>query len=35
MVTYSIVVVLFLIFMIAVTWGADFGFARLILAVFG
>jgi preprotein translocase subunit SecE len=35
MVTYSIVVVLFLIFMIAVTWGADFGFARLILAIFG
>jgi preprotein translocase subunit SecE len=27
--------VLFLIFMIAVTWGADFGFARLILAIFG
>ena len=25
----------FLIFMIAVTWGADFGFARLILAIFG
>lgn len=35
MVTYSIVVVLFLIFMIAVTWGADFGFARLILWIFG
>lgn len=35
MVTYSIVVVLFLIFMIAVTWGADFGFARLTLAIFG
>ena len=35
MVTYSVVVVLFLIFMIAVTWGADFGFARLILLIFG
>lgn len=33
--TYSIVVILFLIFMIAVTWSADFGFARLILWVFG
>lgn len=35
MVTYSIVVIIFLIFMIAVTWGADFGFARLILWIFG
>jgi preprotein translocase subunit SecE len=35
MVTYSIVVIIFLVFMIAVTWGADFGFARLILAIFG
>lgn len=35
MTTYSIVVVLFLIFMIAVTWAADFGFAKLILWIFG
>lgn len=33
--TYSVVVMLFLIFMIAITWGADFGFARLILWIFG
>jgi len=35
MITYSVVVVLFLVFMVAVTWGADFGFARLILWIFG
>lgn len=35
MTTYSIVVIVFLIFMIAITWGADFGFARLILWIFG
>lgn len=35
MVTYSIVVILFLIFMIALTWGADFGFAKLVGLIFG
>ncbi len=35
MVTYSIVVVLFLVFMIALTWSLDLGFARAVLAIFG
>jgi preprotein translocase subunit SecE len=35
MITYSIVVVLFLVFMIAMTWGLDLGFAHAVLAIFG
>lgn len=35
MVTYSIVVIIFLIIMIALTWGADFGFAKLVGLIFG
>ncbi len=35
MITYSIVVVLFLVFMIAMTWGLDLGFAKAVLAIFG
>ena len=35
MVTYSIVVILFLIFMVGATWGADWIFAKGVLAIFG
>jgi preprotein translocase subunit SecE len=35
MVTYSIVVILFLIFMVGATWGADWIFAKGVLALFG
>ncbi|OBG40448.1 MULTISPECIES: preprotein translocase subunit SecE [Mycolicibacter] len=35
MVTYTAVVLAFLVFMVALVAGADFGFARLVLLVFG
>jgi preprotein translocase subunit SecE len=35
MVTYTAVVLAFLVFMVALVAGADYGFARLILLVFG
>lgn len=35
MVTYSIVVILFLVFMITMIWALDIGFARLMLSIFG
>ncbi len=35
MVTYSIVVVLFLVFMVALTWALDLAFAKSVLAIFG
>ncbi|CAJ1494024.1 preprotein translocase subunit SecE [[Mycobacterium] kokjensenii] len=35
MVTYTAVVLAFLVFMVALVAGADFGFAKLILLVFG
>lgn len=34
MTTYSIVVVIFLIVMIGLTWGADFSFLRLVGSIF-
>lgn len=35
MITYTAVVLVFLVFMVALVAGADFGFARLVLLVFG
>ncbi|MDD7811529.1 preprotein translocase subunit SecE [Mycobacterium sp. CSUR Q5927] len=35
MVTYTAVVLAFLVFMVALVAGADYGFARLVLLVFG
>jgi preprotein translocase subunit SecE len=35
MITYSIVVIIFLVFMVAMTWALDLGFARAVLAIFG
>ncbi|GFG72234.1 preprotein translocase subunit SecE [Mycolicibacter senuensis] len=35
MVTYTAVVLVFLVFMVALVAGADYGFAKLILLVFG
>ncbi|MCV7386295.1 preprotein translocase subunit SecE [Mycolicibacter longobardus] len=35
MVTYTAVVLAFLVFMVALVSGADFGFAKLVLLVFG
>jgi preprotein translocase subunit SecE len=35
MITYSIVVIIFLVFMVAMTWALDIGFARAVLAIFG
>jgi preprotein translocase subunit SecE len=35
LVTYSIVVIVFVVIMVAIVAGLDFGFARLVLKVFG
>lgn len=35
LVTYSIVVIVFLVIMVAIVAGLDIGFAKLVLAVFG
>ena len=35
LVTYSIVVIVFVVIMVAIVAGLDIGFARLVLAVFG
>ena len=35
MITYAVVVVIFLVFMVALTWALDLGFARAVLAIFG
>jgi preprotein translocase subunit SecE len=35
MITYAIVVVVFLVFMVALTWALDLGFAHAVLAIFG
>ena len=35
MITYTAVVLAFLVFMVALVAGADFGFARLVMLVFG
>ena len=35
LVTYSIVVIIFVVIMVAIVAGLDFGFAKLVLQVFG
>jgi preprotein translocase subunit SecE len=35
LVTYSIVVIVFVVIMVAIVAGLDFGFAKLVLSVFG
>ncbi len=35
LVTYSIVVIVFVVIMVAIVGGLDFGFAKLVLSVFG
>ncbi|HKC26469.1 MAG TPA: preprotein translocase subunit SecE [Jatrophihabitans sp.] len=35
LVTYSIVVIVFLVIMVAIVAGLDFGFAKLVLQIFG
>lgn len=35
MITYTIVVIVFLVFMIALVWALDFGFAKAVLEIFG
>jgi preprotein translocase subunit SecE len=35
LVTYSIVVIIFVVIMVAIVAGLDIGFAKLVLAVFG
>ena len=35
LVTYSIVVIIFVVIMVAIVAGMDFGFAKLVLQVFG
>jgi preprotein translocase subunit SecE len=35
LVTYSIVVIVFVVIMVAIVAGLDFGFAKLVLQVFG
>jgi len=35
LVTYSIVVIVFVVIMVAIVAGLDFGFAKLVLEVFG
>jgi preprotein translocase subunit SecE len=35
LVTYSIVVIVFVVIMVAIVAGMDFGFAKLVLEVFG
>ena len=35
LVTYAIVVIIFVVIMVAIVAGLDIGFARLVLAVFG
>jgi preprotein translocase subunit SecE len=35
LVTYSIVVIVFVVIMVAIVSGLDFGFAKLVLSVFG
>ncbi len=35
LVTYSIVVIVFVVIMVAIVGGLDFGFAKLVLHVFG
>jgi len=35
LVTYSIVVIVFVVIMVAIVAGLDFGFTKLVLALFG
>ena len=35
LVTYSVVVIIFVVIMVAIVAGLDFGFAKLVLEVFG
>jgi preprotein translocase subunit SecE len=35
LVTYAVVVIVFVVIMVAIVAGLDFGFAKLVLALFG
>jgi preprotein translocase subunit SecE len=35
MITYTVVVIVFVVFMVAVVWALDYGFAKAVLGIFG